>query len=203
MSSERRPVLPVTHDACLDGHAACPIRQQPSSRDACRPAAPEGGAPSFPPGSTVQAAGLLGRGQHLRDERLGTTGAASVPDTPKPNAEIIVVRHDGDAREVPEVSMFQGVAQLGRLSCPVHIAGSALIFLPLLRPTDRAAPRGFYLAIGRSVGLPSPASLSNVRECSTWCERCSNGPLRPPLGSISARTDCRLVAWLVSESHLQ
>src|SRR5712691_11950653 len=76
VSVEWRSLRPVTHDAGLDGDAAGPIRQQPSRRDACRPAAPEGGAPSFPPGSTVQAAGLLGRGQYLRDERLGTTGAA-------------------------------------------------------------------------------------------------------------------------------
>jgi hypothetical protein len=107
---ERRAVLPVTNDARFDGDASCPIRQPSHGRDACRPAAAEGGGPSGPTRSTVQAAGLLGCSQYAGDERLDTAHAAFVADAPKPDAEIIVSGHDADARRVREVSSFQVLA---------------------------------------------------------------------------------------------
>ena len=50
----------------------------------------------------------------------------------------------------------------------------------LLQPTDRAAPRGFYPAVGRSSSLRCPASHSNLRKRSTKCETCANNSSRPP-----------------------
>ena len=48
-------------------------------------------------------------------------------------------------------------------------------------PTDRAAPRGFYLAIRRSSALRSRASLPNPRHSAKSCEPRSIQSLRPPL----------------------
>ena len=154
MIAKGRPVPPVTHDARLDGDAARPICQQPSGRDTCRPAAPEGGASSVPPGSTLQAAGFLCCGQCLRDERLGTTRTASVADTPNSDTDIIVGGHGAEMREVRKVSTFQEVARIDRLSLLVAPRAKCLTCLRfsadrpprtsrLLSPVGRLASRAW------------------------------------------------------------
>ena len=154
VSAKRRSPRPLPHDAGLHGNAARPIRHQPGGREAGRPAAAKGGAPGAPSGSAVEAAGLLGCRQHLRDERLGPTGAGPppVPDAPKPDTEIIVVRHDAGAREVRVVANFQGVVQIGRLPCA--IAPRAKRLMCLRSSVDRPRRTSRLLPCDRSVGWP-------------------------------------------------
>jgi hypothetical protein len=71
----------MAHHPCFDGNVAASVGHEPGSHDARRPAAAEVGAPGPAPGSTVQAAGLLGGCPRPRNEGLGATSVSplSVP----------------------------------------------------------------------------------------------------------------------------
>jgi hypothetical protein len=100
MSSKGRPLRGMPHDPRLDDHAARPVCRKPICRDARCPATAKGRSSAASAGSMVQSTGLLGGRQHLCDEWLGASGAATspVPNAPEADAKVIVARHDVAAR---------------------------------------------------------------------------------------------------------
>jgi hypothetical protein len=100
VSAERRSPGSVAHDARFDSDVARPVRHQPRSRDASGPAAAESTAVAATSRAALQSTGFLGCREHPRNERLGTSRAASppVPDATKPDVETIVTHGAASAR---------------------------------------------------------------------------------------------------------
>ena len=167
-----------------------------------RAAAAEGGAPGASSGSTVEAAGLLGRRQRLCDERLDATGAALIADAPNADAEVVVARQGVGAREVRVVAVLEGVVRIGRLSCA--IAPRAKSPICMRSSTDRPRRTSRFLSCHRSVGCPPLPGLTvkRARMCAIP-RRMVKRPIMASGRMISAQTDCRLVSCLLSGSHLE
>src|SRR6516162_1757570 len=198
VSAERRSLGPVPHHTGFHGNVARASHHQPTGRDARGAPPPEGGGASAASRSTVQPTGLLGCGQCLGDEGLGTTGAASAPvaDAPKPDMEIVVAAHGTDACEVREVSSLQSVAPTCRLSR--FVAHRAKWLMCLHFPTDRLGRASRLLSCHRAVGSPPPRGLTVKRAFIPEIPRRRTEGLIMALARMtSAQTDCGLVLCLL------
>ena len=120
----------------------------PDDLGKCR--TPGRGAPGAPPGSAVEAAGLLGCRQRLRDERLIATGTALVADAPDADAENVVARHDAGASAVHVIANSQGVVRIGRLLCAITPRAKRLMYLRSSTVRPRRTSR--FLSCPRTVG---------------------------------------------------
>ena len=87
----------------------------------------------------------------------GRGPAAARANAAEPNVQVIVACHHVPGARCASALHYNELVRIGRLSCAgAHCAKS--LIMALFRPTARRAPRGFYLAIARSVGLRHTAS---------------------------------------------
>jgi hypothetical protein len=71
--------------------------------------------------STFEPTCAFRGGQCLRDERLAATGAASVANAPKPDAQIIIASHDAPLRNVRVELMLCEVSECAPRGMAAHI----------------------------------------------------------------------------------
>ncbi len=160
----------MAYDASLDQDATRGIEETGAGERNASPAA-KGGRPALPGSAPRRASpnvpGLLGRFEHLGDERLRLR--AAIADAAQPNAQIIVANvHDGHIRDSSasdRIVLFDLWPQRGTSTERRRAERRAVA------RAWRATRQAFYLALLRSPAPTAATFPSRVRIFATNCDK--------------------------------